>query len=83
MPIYEYTCGTCGHRFEHLARRRSETPPACPECGAKKVVKELSVFSAFAAPDSRPASCPDGSCKSAPCAGGACPLAGPGGRPSG
>lgn len=76
MPIYEYACSACSHRFEHLARRLSEAPPPCPQCGAMKVKKQLSVFSAFAAPDSRPASCPDGTCKSAGCAGGSCPLAG-------
>ncbi len=35
MPVYEYACTKCGHRFE---QRRSVTdPPAskCPECRCK------------------------------------------------
>lgn len=31
MPIYEYECQSCGHRFERLVLRSS--PPAeCPSC---------------------------------------------------
>lgn len=34
MPIYEYACRQCGHRFERLVSM-SAPPPACPECGAE------------------------------------------------
>lgn len=33
MPIYEYECPGCGHRFESL-QGMSEPSPACPHCGA-------------------------------------------------
>ncbi|MBR0458313.1 MAG: zinc ribbon domain-containing protein [Victivallales bacterium] len=45
MPIYEYQCEKCGHRFSHLHRRLGEAAPACPKCGGE--VKKL--FSSFAA----------------------------------
>jgi len=32
MPLYEYRCRKCGHRFEELVRF-GETP-SCPECSA-------------------------------------------------
>ena len=33
MPLYEYECDDCGHRFERI--RRFSDPPltTCPECG--------------------------------------------------
>jgi len=30
MPIFEYTCKSCGHAFETLVR--SGSTPACPSC---------------------------------------------------
>lgn len=33
MPLYEYQCDACAHRFE-LIQKFSDPPPAsCPECG--------------------------------------------------
>lgn len=42
MPLYEYRCESCGHRFEALVT--GKTKPSCTECGAKKLEKLLSVF---------------------------------------
>jgi len=44
MPIYEYVCMSCESRFEELVR--PDETPDCPECGAKKVQRQLSVFAA-------------------------------------
>ncbi len=35
MPLYEYQCTKCGHRFERI--RKFSDPPLtkCPECGGK------------------------------------------------
>lgn len=33
MPIYEYECPACGHRFESL-HGLAEPTPACPHCQA-------------------------------------------------
>ena len=44
MPIYEYRCGACSHRFEALLQRWDEAAPNCPECGAEQSEKTLSAF---------------------------------------
>ena len=44
MPIYEYVCMQCESHFEELVRA-GEDPP-CPDCGATKVARQLSVFAA-------------------------------------
>ena len=47
MPIYEYKCRACGHRFEILQRLgEGGDGLCCPACGAQPVEK---VFSTFAA----------------------------------
>ena len=42
MPLYEYECRGCGHRFELLVRAR-ETP-ACPACKSVDIDRLLSSF---------------------------------------
>lgn len=42
MPIYEYQCGSCGSKKEHLQRLRDEPISACPTCGSKKYTKLIS-----------------------------------------
>ncbi len=61
MPLYEYACADCGHRFEIL-QRIGETADGltCPECDAERLEKQFSTF----------ASSSDG--KSAPAPGGGC-----------
>ena len=42
MPIYEYECGQCGHRFDTI-QKMSEAPLTdCPECGKPALQKLLS-----------------------------------------
>lgn len=41
MPIYEYECDKCGHRFEQLVRIGAEAPP-CPSCASAEVHKRIS-----------------------------------------
>jgi putative FmdB family regulatory protein len=45
MPIYEFVCMTCESRFEELVSMDATDPP-CPDCGASRVVRQLSVFAA-------------------------------------
>ena len=33
MPLYEYECGACGHRFERIQKFSDPPPSACPGCG--------------------------------------------------
>ena len=33
MPLYEYKCSACGHRFERWERVTAPSVQACPQCG--------------------------------------------------
>jgi len=45
MPIYEYQCDACGHRFETI-RKFSDAPiETCPKCGGH--VQKLQAAPAF------------------------------------
>ena len=41
MPLYEYQCNSCHHRFELIQRFSDPLAHACPECGGP-VTKLLS-----------------------------------------
>lgn len=32
MPIYEFECGQCGHRFDRLQKLSDTDPTVCPSC---------------------------------------------------
>lgn len=43
MPIYEYKCTSCGHRFDVLQRMNEDgTNLTCPHCGASRPEKMIS-----------------------------------------
>jgi len=42
MPIYEFECTACSHRFDELMRLSDPEPAVCPSCGAAQVRKRLS-----------------------------------------
>ncbi len=45
MPIYEYTCSVCHHRFSVLQRiGEGNEQLHCEKCGAPKPVKQFSTF---------------------------------------
>jgi putative FmdB family regulatory protein len=47
MPIYEYLCPVCGHKFELLRRfYDSDKDVVCPHCGDKSVIKQQAKNSA-------------------------------------
>ena len=33
MPLYEYQCDGCGHRFEHIQKFSDPLLTVCPKCG--------------------------------------------------
>ena len=35
MPLYEYQCQKCGHRFEKIQKFSDPILKKCPECGGK------------------------------------------------
>jgi putative FmdB family regulatory protein len=55
MPIFEYRCESCGHKFEAIVF--GEQTAECPKCHTEKLEKQLSTFavnakSSFASPAS-------------------------------
>ena len=46
MPIYAYRCEVCGHAHDVL-QKSSDPAPACPECGAAAMSKQITA-AAFA-----------------------------------
>jgi putative FmdB family regulatory protein len=41
MPIYEYSCESCGHEFETLVL--GKTKPECPSCQSQDLKRLLSL----------------------------------------
>lgn len=35
MPLYEYQCDACAHRFEKIQKFSDPTEDTCPKCGGK------------------------------------------------
>ena len=35
MPLYEYECQKCGHRFERIQKFSDAMVKKCPQCGGK------------------------------------------------
>jgi putative FmdB family regulatory protein len=72
MPIYEYACRACAHRFETLVR--GDAVPECPTCHGTDLERTLSTFAVGAA-SPRPSS-PSGPCGTCgdPRGPGACSL---------
>ncbi|MGB9608022.1 MAG: FmdB family zinc ribbon protein [bacterium] len=50
MPIYEFICKKCGHKFSTLCKVGEEVP--CPECGGET----QKLFSTFAISSNNPSS---------------------------
>jgi putative FmdB family regulatory protein len=69
MPIYEYACMECESHFDELVRSQDQAV-TCPECGAAKVLRQLSTFAVHGtAPKAGVASPPRAS---GGCCGGSC-----------
>lgn len=45
MPLYEYLCDACGHRFETIQKFSDPPLEQCPKCGA--TVRKLQSAPAF------------------------------------
>ncbi len=44
MPIYEYSCAKCEHRFEEWLWQSTDPAPPCPHCGNAEVTRLVSGF---------------------------------------
>ncbi len=42
MPIYEYECGSCGHRLEAIQKMSDPLLKDCPACGQTTLKKLMS-----------------------------------------
>jgi putative FmdB family regulatory protein len=42
MPLYEYECEACSHRFERIQKFSDPPAEVCPTCGKKKLRKLVS-----------------------------------------
>ena len=41
MPLYEYKCKKCGHRFERIQKFSDPLVKNCPQCKARNSVEQL------------------------------------------
>lgn len=63
MPIFEYACVKCHHRFEKIVN--GSAAPECPACGSRRLERQLSVFAVGAkgnGPAAKLADAPVGAC---------------------
>lgn len=60
MPLYEYSCRECDHRFEALVR--GDRTPECPSCHATELERRQSVFAARTTAGSSVTEIPTGGC---------------------
>lgn len=42
MPMYEYVCKKCDHRFERFVQGKQR--PKCPECSSTSLEQQLTTF---------------------------------------
>ena len=54
MPIFEYQCEQCGHKFEKLVPR-AESAAVCPSCQSERTKKLLSMFASSSGSSGSPA----------------------------
>ncbi len=39
MPTYEYECGDCGHKFDHMQSMSDPLLKKCPSCKKRKLIR--------------------------------------------
>lgn len=63
MPIFEYKCEECNHKYEVLHKGQSTNEEVtCPKCKSKSKTKLFSSFKASVSSSSTSNYCSDGSC---------------------
>lgn len=77
MPVYEYQCAACAHRFEALRpMSQADAPVACPRCAAPDARKLISVFAAISRDGSSSRLVAGSNDGCAACSGGNCTTCG-------
>jgi putative FmdB family regulatory protein len=62
MPIYEYKCSACDHRFSLLQKiGEGNEDVVCEKCGVPKPVKQFSTFASTGVMGGEKVSAPSGS----------------------
>lgn len=74
MPLFEYQCRACGHRFEYLTQH--ERQPECPACQSRDLQKQLSTFAVSTGGGKKAALEALGPCATCgdPCGAGSCAI---------
>jgi len=79
MPIHEYECKSCGHRFEELQDMNAAPLSVCPKCkgGVNKLLSAATPLSSKKGGSgqaclSRDERCGGSSGSNGPCGGGKC-----------
>nr|MDD6336339.1 zinc ribbon domain-containing protein [bacterium] len=49
MPLLDFKCRACGHRFEELVSLNHEGEVACPKCGSRELARVYEGPCAFGA----------------------------------
>ncbi|MEW6522045.1 MAG: zinc ribbon domain-containing protein [Bacillota bacterium] len=65
MPIWEFRCAECAHKFEVLVISSKRDELTCPRCGSFALKKLLSAFAFRGSSGSSPKDC--GSCSGKNC----------------
>ena len=73
MPIYEYECGKCGHRFENL-QEVNDPAPCCPKCkgGVRKLMSAATPLTSKRGSPGQACRGMEEGCGVPQCPGGAC-----------
>jgi len=70
MPVYEYVCKDCGHKFDALrSMKEADSPIHCENCQSEQTHRALSVCFCHSSSDSEAVS---SACGCSECSGGAC-----------
>ena len=56
MPLYEYECKKCHHRFERIVKYSDAPMKKCPDCGGSYLIEKFLKAGPFA-------QCPNAECK--------------------
>jgi putative FmdB family regulatory protein len=72
MPVYEFECTACTHRFEELVSASGQTLVACPSCTSTDITKLISRFQRTRVGGDMPQPAMASAPRSGGCCGGGC-----------
>lgn len=57
MPIFDFACHDCGHKFDLLIANKDKNKAQCTKCGSTNVKQLLSAFATTTSSSSAAATC--------------------------